>query len=134
MQFNGVNNKERKCCSDQRCLFKHMRRNSMCSQNIMSFSLHWQSQAFACWFLEPGNFCFSLLPSPFSFSHLFISVMGASVLPQGPGGSWLVCQDLPATGAVSIQELAANSGSSCMDISVTQLPLSDAVVKSPKGL
>ena len=30
---------------------------------------------------------------------------------QGRGGSWLGCQVLPAIGAVSILELAANSGS-----------------------
>ena len=33
---------------------------------------------------------------------------------QGHGGSWLVCQVLPAISAVSISELAANSGSSRM--------------------
>ena len=32
----------------------------------------------------------------------------------GCGGSWLGCQDLPAVSAVSILELAANSGSSRM--------------------
>ena len=32
----------------------------------------------------------------------------------GHGGSWLCCQVLPAIGAVSILELAANSGSSRM--------------------
>ena len=32
----------------------------------------------------------------------------------GGGGSWLGCQVLPAIGAVSILELAANSGSSRM--------------------
>jgi len=34
------------------------------------------------------------------------------LLPRG--GSWLGCLDLPAMGAVSIKELAANSGSSWM--------------------
>ena len=33
---------------------------------------------------------------------------------QGRGGSWLGCQVLPAISAVSILELAANSGSSRM--------------------
>ena len=33
---------------------------------------------------------------------------------QGHGGSWLGCQVLPAISAVSILELAANSGSSRM--------------------
>ena len=33
---------------------------------------------------------------------------------QGRGGSWLDCQVLPAISAVSILELAANSGSSRM--------------------
>ena len=32
----------------------------------------------------------------------------------GHGGSWLVCQVLPAISAVSISELVANSGSSRM--------------------
>ena len=44
---------------------------------------------------------------------LCISVTGAC-FPRGRGGSWLGCQVLPAIGAVSILELAANSGSSRM--------------------
>ena len=44
---------------------------------------------------------------------LCISVTGAR-FSQGHGGSWLGCQVLPAIGAVSILELAANSGSSRM--------------------
>ena len=44
---------------------------------------------------------------------LCISVMGAC-FSRGHGGSWLGCQVLPAIGAVSILELAANSGSSRM--------------------
>ena len=43
------------------------------------------------------------------------------------GGSWLGCQDLPAMGAVFIQELAANSGSSWM-FQAPNLHFSDAVV------
>ena len=44
---------------------------------------------------------------------LCISVTGAHS-SRGRGGSWLGCQVLPAIGAVSILELAANSGSSRM--------------------
>ena len=44
---------------------------------------------------------------------LCISVTGACS-SRGRGGSWLGCQVLPAIGAVSILELAANSGSSRM--------------------
>ena len=44
---------------------------------------------------------------------LCISVMGACFF-LGAWGSWLGCQVLPAIGAVSILELAANSGSSRM--------------------
>ena len=44
---------------------------------------------------------------------LCISVRGAHS-SRGHGGSWLGCQVLPAIGAVSILELAANSGSSRM--------------------
>ena len=78
----------------------------------------------------------------FGLEHLFISVAGSrsimcgafsgfcSLPPpsllstvyqcdgclssHGCGGSWLGCQVLPAIGAVSILELAANSGSSRM--------------------
>ena len=52
-------------------------------------------------------------PSLFFFFPLFFSVTGACFLPPR-GGSWLGCLDLPAMGAVSIWELAANSGSSWM--------------------
>ena len=44
---------------------------------------------------------------------LSISVTGACSF-RGRGGSWLGCQVLPAIGAVSILELAANGGSSRM--------------------
>ena len=44
---------------------------------------------------------------------LCISVTGACFF-RGRGGSWLGCQVLPAIGAVSILELAVNSGSSRM--------------------
>ena len=44
---------------------------------------------------------------------LCISVTGAC-FSRGHGGSWLGCQVLPAIGAVSILELATNSGSSRM--------------------
>ena len=57
---------------------------------------------------------------------LCISVTGAHS-SRGRGGSWLGCQVLPAIGAVSILELAANSGSSRM-FSGTQPPKSDDVV------
>ena len=54
---------------------------------------------------------------------------------QGCLGSWLGCQVLPATGAVSILELmVANSGSSSPDVSGTQPPLSDAVANNFYGL
>ena len=53
---------------------------------------------------------FPLAPlQPLNFP-LFIIVTGACLL----GVSWLGCQVLPAIGAVSILELAANSGSSRM--------------------
>ena len=57
----------------------------------------------------PGSF-----PHPFPPSfHCLFSVMGAFFTFLG-GGSWLDCQDLPAMGEVSIQELAASSDSSWM--------------------
>ena len=55
----------------------------------------------------------SPLPCPSLSFHYFISVTGACFLPLR-GGSWLGCLNLPAMGAVSIWELAANSGSSWM--------------------
>ena len=44
------------------------------------------------------------------------------------GGSWLSCQVLPATRAISILELAATSESKLQDVSGTQPPLSNTVV------
>ena len=67
---------------------------------------------------EVGALCVErlavFLPSlPTLCFPLCISVTGACPF-QGRGGSWLGCQVLPAIGAVSILELAANSGSSRM--------------------
>ena len=67
---------------------------------------------------EVGALCVEhlavLVPSlPTLYFPLCISVTGAC-FSQGHGGSWLGCQVLPAIGAVSILELAANSGSSRM--------------------
>ena len=67
---------------------------------------------------EVGALCVELLavfvPSlPTLCFPLCISVTGACS-SRGRGGSWLGCQVLPAIGAVSILELAANSGSSRM--------------------
>ena len=56
---------------------------------------------------HPGSL---LHPFPPSFYCSF-SVTGAC-FPFLCGGSWLGCQDLSTMGAVSIKELAANSGSS----------------------
>ena len=58
-----------------------------------------------------SSFC--SLPSPPSAFHCYISVTG-SCLPGGVMAQRLGCQVLPAIGAVSILELAANSGSSRM--------------------
>ena len=61
-----------------------------------------------------GAFSGFLVPSlPTLCFPLCISVTGAC-FSRGHGGSWLGCQVLPAIGAVSILELAANSGSSRM--------------------
>ena len=97
MQFNGVNKKE--------------------NQHSLVVSA-WGIPA--CTFIEcelaalrgvaayhPGSF-----PHPFPPSfHCLFSVMG-TWFPFLCGGPWLGCQDFPAMGEVSIQELAANSESS----------------------
>ena len=74
MQFNGVNNKERNCCSltSGVSTFKRMCQDSIVLTEHMSFSLRRQSQAFA-WFLLPGSFCFppSLPPLLFPFSTVY---------------------------------------------------------------
>ena len=67
---------------------------------------------------EVGALCAERLavfvPSlPTFFFPLCISVTGAC-FSRGHWGSWLGCQVLPAIGAVSVLELAANSGSSRM--------------------
>ena len=56
--------------------------------------------------------CFSSIPSP-PFAFHCVSVDGC-LSYLGHGSSWLGCQVLPAISAVSILELAANSGSSRM--------------------
>ena len=75
----------------------------------------WQEEGAVC--VE----CLAVFSLPFPF--LFPTVYQCLLSP-GCGGSQLVCQVLPAIGAVSILQLAANSGGSG-----TQPALSDTVVK-----
>ena len=70
---------------------------------------------------------------PASTFH-YLSVWRVCLSSLLHGGSWLVCQVLPAIGAVSILELAANSGGSRMFLApglhlATQL-LSSTIEKS----
>ena len=51
---------------------------------------------------------------PFTALLLLFTQCNGCLSSLLPGGSWLGCQDLPAPGAVSIQELVANNGSSWM--------------------
>ena len=57
-----------------------------------------------------SSFC-SLPSPPFAFHCVSVD---RCLSYLGRGGSWLGCQVLPATSAVSILELVANSGSSRM--------------------
>ena len=112
MQFNGVNNKEHQhslvvsgfyicACVRIPCAL-HLSFYCMCFQHELSALF---GVAAHC----PGSFPHPLPPS----FHCLFSVMGAFFTFLG-GGSWLDCQDLPAMGEVSIQELAASSDSSWM--------------------
>ena len=52
--------------------------------------------------------------TPLFYFPLLISVTGACLQGVGAHGSWLGCQVLPTIDAVSILELAANTGNSRM--------------------
>ena len=66
-------------------------------------------------FHERGNSLKAVSPSlSLPFFPLFYQCDRCLFFLLPRGGSWLGCLDLPAMGAVSIQELAANSGSSWM--------------------
>ena len=90
---------------------------------LLYMCMHWIPCALGCrahlsvWW-EEGAFCMERLavfPLPFDplYFLLFIRVTGAWFL-GGCRGSWPGCQVLPAIDAVSILELAANSGGSRM--------------------
>lgn len=74
--------------------------------------------------------CGSSLPRQFSsHSSLFPLFQQCDLFLTLRGGSWLGYPDLSAVGAVFIQELVANSGSSLMS-QAPNLHVSDAVVNS----
>lgn len=83
-----------------------------CSCSFTLSKLSWSIQVSSRGTLLGG--CFpSPVPPPQALSTvLSIWQVPAFCLPCG--GSWLGCQDLPFMGAVSIWELAANSGNSSM--------------------
>ena len=86
----------------------------MCQDSSCSYWRFSQRFVSVSVFLSVGSpWRLSRLPCPSLSFHCFISVTGSCFLPPC-GGSWLGCLDLPAMGAVSIWELAANSGSSWM--------------------
>ena len=58
------------------------------------------------------SICTFSIPSPLLLSTVY--QCDGCLYAWGHGGSWLGCQVLPAIGAVSTLELAANSGSSRM--------------------
>ena len=112
MQFNGVNNKERQCSLGVSSIsYMGMRQDPMCSL----------TEACALTFMDvlafiSVGFCVGARPQgsppPPHFPPSFpLFTQCDRCLPSLlRGGSWLACQDLPAMGAVSIWELAANSG------------------------
>ena len=80
------------------------------------YALGWS--AYLSVWREVGALCFEhlavfcSLPPPSLLSTVY--QCDGCLSSRGHGGSWLGCQVLPAIGAVSILELATNSGSSRM--------------------
>ena len=122
MQFNGVKNKEHQ--STLAISSFHIWNDSEFYLLLRHFCLCFECELAALFRMaahHTGSFSQPSLP--------FFTVMGA-YFPLLGRSSWLGCQDLPAMGAVSTQELAANSGSSRMSQAPRQPPLSDAVVNN----
>ena len=84
--------------------------------NLLSrYELPYPSFGLLFWVPSDLGIFFWALASPamsLPFHRAMPSLLGGP--PAWSGGSWLGCLDLPAMGAVSIWELAANSGSSWM--------------------
>lgn len=92
--------------------------HSTCSwtpEHCSSFALSQHSPWTLAFFLSVETLLWGCFPSPVPLPLLTVlTVTCAQFFSLPCGGSRLGCQDLPAMGAVCIQELAAKSGSSWM--------------------